>query len=101
MRWLPIIQFAIVLMGCASSPEQEPMLTRSEPVYVRHLTTKNDLLYTYRIHGDGATGYEQAEADANKTCRSKWNLGVAHKTQPSCGVYNTSSMHCSVTFQCM
>lgn len=91
---------SIALVGCASSPEQQPMAMKSEPIYVRHLTTKNDLLYTYKIHGDGPTGFELAEADANKVCRSKWGLSAAQKTQPTCGVYNTSQMNCAVTFKC-
>lgn len=90
----------LLLAGCASSPDLKPIASKTEPVYVRHLTSKDDLLYTYRIHGDGATGYELAEADANKVCKSKWNLGARQKTQPSCGVYNSSQMQCAVTFQC-
>ena len=90
----------LLLIGCASSQENKPMATNPEPVYVRHLATKSDILYTYRIHGDGATGYELAEADAAKYCRSKFGLDVGQKTQPSCGVYNTSQMHCAVTFTC-
>jgi hypothetical protein len=92
--------WVLALLGCASSPEQQPIATKSEPVYVRHLVSKTDILYTYRVHGDGATGFDLAEADAEKVCRSKWGMGVSQKTQPSCGVYNTSSMQCAVTFRC-
>lgn len=100
MRWPPSILCALILVGCASNQETKPIATKSEPVYVRHLTSKNDLLYTYRVHGDGATGYELAEADANKVCQSKFGLQAVAKTQPNCGVYNTSQMHCAVTFTC-
>lgn len=99
-----MIRFAylglLLFMGCASSTDPKPIAVKPEPLYVRHLATKSDLLYTYRIHGDGATGYELAEADAAKYCRSKFGLDVGQKTQPSCGVYNTSQMHCAVTFTC-
>lgn len=100
MRLSPSILCTMALVSCASSPEPKPIATKSEPIYVLHLATKSNLLYTFRIHGDGATGYELAEADANKICRSKWGMGAAPKTQPSCGVYNASSMQCAVTFKC-
>lgn len=90
----------LALVGCASNQETKPIATKSEPVYVRHLTSKNDLLYTYRVHGDGATGYELAEADAEKVCRSKWNLGAVESVRPNCGTYNASQMQCAVTFRC-
>lgn len=99
MKRLPYLVL-LLLAGCAFSLDQKPIASKSGPVYVRHLTSKDDLLYTYRIHGDGATGYELAEADANKVCQSKWNLGAIQKTQPSCGVYNASQMQCAVTFRC-
>lgn len=101
MRWQPCVLCATLLIGCVSSPGQESMGSKQEPAYVRHMATKNDILYTYRITGDGPTGFELAEADANKICRSKWGLAAVQKTQQTCGVYNTSAMHCSVAFQCM
>ena len=100
MRWPTSILFAMALVGCASSLDPKPIAAKPEPVFVRHLATKTDILYTYRLHGDGATGYDMAEADAAKYCRLKFGLEVAQKTQPSCGVYNTSQMHCAVTFTC-
>lgn len=91
----------MMLFGCASSSVQPPVEAKSSILYVRHMATKNDILYTYRITGDGPTGFELAEADAEKLCRSKWGLGAVQKTQPSCGVYNSSPMTCAVAFQCM
>lgn len=90
----------LALIGCSNAPEIKPVASKPEPAYVRHLATKNDLLYTYKIPGETVNGFELAEADAEKLCRSKWNLGVIQKTQPTCAVYNTSSMQCAVTFAC-
>lgn len=100
MSWPTNILITMALVACASSPDPKPIAAKSEPVYVRHLATKADILYTYRLHGDGATGYEMAEADAAKYCRSKFGLEVTQKNQPSCGVYNNSQMQCAVTFTC-
>lgn len=91
---------AVVLIGCANSPEPKPMATKSEPPFVRVMTTKSDLVYNYKVHGDGPTGFELAEADAEKTCRIKWNLVAAQKTQVSCATYNSSAMVCAVAFEC-
>ena len=96
-----MLLLATSILGCASNQETKPISIDAKPTYVRHLVSQNDLLYTYTVTGDGPTGYALAEADAEKTCRSKWNKGAVQKTQPSCGVYNSSKMNCAVTFRCM
>lgn len=90
----------LALVGCASNTETKPLATKQEPPYVRHMTSKTNLLYTYTLRGDGATGYELAEADAEKVCRSKWNLGAIESVRPSCGTYNAGQIACAVTFRC-
>lgn len=90
----------LALMGCASSPEQKPMAPKAEPAFVRVMATKTDIVYNYKIRGDGPTGFELAELDAERFCRSKWGLTAAQKTQVSCASYNSSATMCAVTFRC-
>lgn len=90
----------LVLMGCASGPDQKPMATKVEPPFVRVMATKTDIVYSYKIRGDGPTGFDLAELDAKRLCRSKWGLAAYQKTQVSCASYNNSATMCAVTFHC-
>lgn len=94
---------ALILMGCASSAEQKPIATKSTPLdgpYVRVIATKSDIVYNYKLRGDSPTGYELAEADANKFCKARWGEQAVPKTQVSCATHNSSATICAVTFQC-
>lgn len=91
---------AVALIGCASSPGQKPTGTKPEPAYVRHITSKTHLLYTYKLRQDGATGYELAGTDAEKVCQAKWNLHAYEFTQPTCVTNDSNQTTCSVTFRC-
>lgn len=99
MRWLLCILSAFVFSGCASSPEQKPVTPKPEKL-VRHLTDKNSLLYTYPLNGERISGYEQAEADAERVCQTKWGLHAVERAQPSCGSYDGKYPGCAVTFRC-
>lgn len=99
-RKFSIIYLALTLMGCASSPEEKQLPSKLDSPFVRIITTKTDLLYNYKLRGDGATGFELAEADAEKICRSKWGLRAVQKTQASCGSYDNSATICAVAFMC-
>ena len=96
-----LLVFALLgLIGCASNPEQKPNGTKQEPAYVRHITSKTHLLYTYKLQTERGTGYELAEADAEKVCQSKWRLHAVVRDQPNCGTYNNTAPGCAITFQC-
>lgn len=92
--------WVLALVGCASSPEPKPIATKSEPPFVRVMATKTDIVYNYKIRGDGPTGFDLAEQDAERLCRSKWGLPAAQKTQVSCASYNNSATVCAVAFEC-
>lgn len=91
---------AAALIGCSSLPEPKPKASPLDAPYVRVITSKSDILYNYKLRGDSPTGYELAEADANKICKSRWGLQAVPKTQVTCGSHNDSATICAAAFKC-
>lgn len=95
---------ALVLIGCASSPEQQPMAIKPEEPFRRVVASKDDLLYNYHLGIQYPNLFERAEADANTWCKRKYNLAAAQRTQPQCGVYINQGQQdqvCTVAFKCL
>jgi hypothetical protein len=90
----------LLLAGCASSPEPIPIPRKAEPDFVRHLSQKDNLLYTYKLQTSRGTGYSLVEVDAERLCQSKWQLHAYPDTEPNCGSYNGMLPGCAIKFVC-
>lgn len=89
----------LLLIGCASNQEPKTIATTAYAPMTRHITSKNDLLYTYRIGLNYSNGYEKAMDNAAEWC-AKHKLGVIERLQPQCGVYKDQPTLCTVAFKC-
>lgn len=90
----------LALIGCSTAQEIKPVATKPSPPFVRHITSKTHLLYTYRLRTERATGYELAEADATQVCKTKWGLQAYESIQPNCVTNDNNEVMCAVTFAC-
>jgi hypothetical protein len=90
----------LALIGCSSVQESKPVATAQSAPFVRHITSKTHLLYTYKLRTERATGYELAEADAAQVCQTKWGLRSYESIQPNCVTNDKNQVMCSVTFAC-
>lgn len=94
----------LILMGCASSPDQKPIATKSDEPFRRVVASKDDLLYNYHLGIQYPNLFERAEADANTWCKRKYNLAAVQRTPPQCGVYINQGKQdqvCTVAFKCL
>ncbi len=100
MKFFLIILSSAVLFGCSTTQEIKPVATKPSPPFVRHLTTKTHLLYTYKLRIERSTGYELAEADAAQVCQTKWGLQAYESIRPNCVTNDANDVTCAVTFSC-
>jgi hypothetical protein len=91
MRYL----LALLLVGCTATPQKTVAF---EPV-TRHIASKNDLLYTYRVGVDYPNGFEKAFNNANQWCGQHGMVAV-ERLQAQCGVYEGQPTLCTVAFKC-